>query len=762
MMKESSATQFSSAESIGPPAQAPRPPGKRAGLAAVAVAVGLVFAALSDPFLSPPDTAAYFSWGWSLATDGDFSFTNEFSAFEFPLFCVWVTAAEHVGNDWPMGSGLAWLPAMIPAAWIEAALGLALRDDSPPLLRHWIPGPLVKIAVMTGSAFGAFFVLGWAFLRIRGRFDSVSAGWALGVVIFGTPLFFYLWFGPFFSHVPAFVAAGIVLLSWDRWRGRWNPRRAFTFGIVAGWMMCIRPQTALYLIVVPLGEWLLWLQGRKAIRSGMDAEGSDTAAGEGAGVAAGEDAGEREGHGSSRGPSSGAFSGASGMAGLWGGLAAGGAGGAGLVLGFAPQLLAWWRLHGSPLALPKIEEMHWFNPRVGEMLFSDFHGLLPWTPVLALALPGLYFLCRRDRALGIPLAAAFALQLYVNAANEIWWCGGSFGNRRLVDASLILLWAYAALFWRARMGLPGSTAYSSSARPGPWARWRTRALYAAVALCCAWTLWLAAMERVGLLTLDHYIPFREDFRDALWKLAVSPGRLVERVLAGGQSLGWGYRGLFALLVAGACAASAYLAGWIENGFSAAENRMDSEYTGDIPRAAMGKKSLRLHVGVWVMAGGLALATGLALLRTPTFHPSHVDSRALPRHNAILWSNYLELGHYLLTNFRPEEAFEAFEKAEALRPTDRTARRYQAMALHAQGRWEASARKFDAVLAEAPDDAPAWREAQALCASWIHDQPEAWEPWEWMARYHARRGEHRAAAEFRAKAESLRPPRQQPR
>ena len=125
-------------------------------------------------------------------------------------------------------------------------------------------------------------------------------------------------------------------------------------------------------------------------------------------------------------------------------------------LAFLPQVLFWRKLYGNSLQMPKMEEMDWLLPRIDLTLFSTYHGLIAWSPVLLLVVPGLWFLIRENRLVGAAFAMVVAAQVYVNSANEVWWAGGSFGNRRFVDYSFIFLLAIAAccrrwrghpLFW---------------------------------------------------------------------------------------------------------------------------------------------------------------------------------------------------------------------------------------------------------------------------------------------------------------------------
>ncbi len=88
------------------------------------------------------------------------------------------------------------------------------------------------------------------------------------------------------------------------------------------------------------------------------------------------------------------------------------------------------------------------------MLFSPFHGMLFWSPILVVALAGLALLIRRQPRLGLALLAGFVLTWYINGAFKTWNTAGSFGARRFLNCTPIfvvgLACAYDAL-WRSRV-----------------------------------------------------------------------------------------------------------------------------------------------------------------------------------------------------------------------------------------------------------------------------------------------------------------------
>ena len=92
--------------------------------------------------------------------------------------------------------------------------------------------------------------------------------------------------------------------------------------------------------------------------------------------------------------------------------------------------------------------MQWGAPALAAILFSDNHGLLTWTPIVALVIAGFIPLVQRHRAIGVTAAAVFVVSWYVNAAVFDWWAGEAFGARRFLSCYPVFVLALAALFER--------------------------------------------------------------------------------------------------------------------------------------------------------------------------------------------------------------------------------------------------------------------------------------------------------------------------
>src|SRR6202045_1510606 len=75
----------------------------------------------------------------------------------------------------------------------------------------------------------------------------------------------------------------------------------------------------------------------------------------------------------------------------------------------------------------------WFSPAFLDVLFASNHGLFAWTPILLLAIVGLFFFWRREPFVGAPLVAAFLAFYFFIACYPDWAGISSYGNRFFVS-----------------------------------------------------------------------------------------------------------------------------------------------------------------------------------------------------------------------------------------------------------------------------------------------------------------------------------------
>ena len=369
-------------------------------LFAVAYGASLVLRPKPDGRIVMGDALHHYVQVRSAIFDRDLHFRNEYVRMygldgQHPE-TQWVyegTATGHVRNLMPAGPALLWAPgilAVTAVGWVLNQLGASTYP---------VDGygrVFQAVAGLTGIAAAAAGV--WlSALTSSELFGRRAAGWAALIAWLSTSALYYSVISPTYSHAASLLATSAFWYVFVRTRNEASARRYVLLGVTAGAAALMRWQDALVLAVVALD--LLWrmLHGLSARR------------GVGFGVVTV--------------------------------LAA--------AVAFLPQMVVWQTLYGQPLALPQGDGfMRWAQPALIEVLFSDWHGLLTWTPIVALALGGLAVAWRRDPLVGSAAVLFFALSWYVNAAAADWWAGEAFGARRFVSCVPVFTLGMAALIAR--------------------------------------------------------------------------------------------------------------------------------------------------------------------------------------------------------------------------------------------------------------------------------------------------------------------------
>jgi hypothetical protein len=116
-----------------------------------------------------------------------------------------------------------------------------------------------------------------------------------------------------------------------------------------------------------------------------------------------------------------------------------------------PTLVSRYVIYGNPFesGYVSLKDWAWRSPYFLAVLFSSEHGLVSWTPVIALACIGvLIFALREPRVGGAILAAMLAFYVFIACYPD--WAGiSSFGNRFFVSLTPIFIIGLAVFFSRA-------------------------------------------------------------------------------------------------------------------------------------------------------------------------------------------------------------------------------------------------------------------------------------------------------------------------
>jgi len=420
---------------------------------ALAYGAGIVAFAKPDKRIVIGDALGHYVQLRSAVFDRDLRFRNDYarmygleegSAIERSLAEPRLTPTGHTRNFMPVGPALLWAPAFLLVAagvWLANLFGAGYPLDG------YAPA-FQAAAGFTGVAAAA--AGNWLAYSTAARlFGPRAAIWATLALWLSSSAVYYSVISPTYSHAASMLAAGAFWLVWVRTIDRQTAGRYLLLGVLAGFAALMRWQDAILLLVPAFDA--LW--HRRTAGSAAAALRVLAAA-------------------------------------------------AGAAVTFLPQVAVWTVLYGKPFTVPQGSGfMRWGDPAVWPILFSDNHGLLSWTPIVALALAGFVPLVKRYRAIGIAAIAVFVVSWYVNAAVSDWWAGEAFGARRFLSCYPILVMALAALF--DRFG-------------------DRRELLAAIALgFTAYTFLLLLQYQAFMHGLRQVVPYPRGFVDLwLWRFRV--------------------------------------------------------------------------------------------------------------------------------------------------------------------------------------------------------------------------------------------------
>jgi hypothetical protein len=266
---------------------------------------------------------------------------------------------------------------------------------------------LFQCSIAIGALF--YVILGMHLLsRIALKyFSKYAVAAALGIIYLGSNLFYYTVFEPSCSHAFSFGAICIFIFLADKSLRLKTAKSFFLLVFCYSISVLIRPTNALILLLIPMlsGSWQnlrLW------ITSGFQP---------------------------------GKFIPILGIA---------------ISMLFIQSILyylqceKWWvDAYGN-------ESFYFARPEILNVLFSYRVGFFVWAPAAILAIPGIYFLWKKNSMLGAFWILFMSISVWVIAS---WWCWhyeAAFGMRSLIDYIGLIMLATAAFFsslkkWRAKI-----------------------------------------------------------------------------------------------------------------------------------------------------------------------------------------------------------------------------------------------------------------------------------------------------------------------
>ncbi len=342
-------------------------------------------------------------------------------------------------NFAPVGTAILWSPF-----YAAADIGVrAARVFGSHVPADGFSRPYVAAAAY-GSAIYGFLAILLSAAAVRRTIGG--DGWSLAAVWMGTPLVFYMYVAPGFSHAASAFAVAAFVVAWLRVRESWSWQGAAALGALAALMGMVREQDV-FIALGPAVDYTVHAL-REARRGTVP---------------------------------------------LWRSAIGAATGTAVFLVCLTPQLAAYYTLYGrfgpSPLVAGK---MDWTAPHLWQVLASLDYGYVFWTPLAVPALAGLALVAsgrvpadsRSARAattwIGVLcLLMAFG-QIYVSGSVSSW-TGSTFGQRRLVGLTVFLA-----------IGLAGLLRVAGAA-------WTRAALTGLVVVCTWWNLGLVAQFGTSLM-----------------------------------------------------------------------------------------------------------------------------------------------------------------------------------------------------------------------------------------------------------------------
>jgi hypothetical protein len=113
---------------------------------------------------------------------------------------------------------------------------------------------------------------------------------------------------------------------------------------------------------------------------------------------------------------------------------------------FLPTFITKKIIYGSYLNFGYTEHWDWRSPALLKVGFSSEHGLFSWTPIVMLAVVGLFLFRKHDRFLTFCSISVFVAYIYIIGCYENWAGLSSFGSRFFVSLTILFILGLAACF----------------------------------------------------------------------------------------------------------------------------------------------------------------------------------------------------------------------------------------------------------------------------------------------------------------------------
>jgi hypothetical protein len=304
---------------------------------------------------------------------------------------IFFTRTGHLDNHFAIGPAILWSPFLLTA---HAGVLLA-RAAGSHVAADGFSAPY-RVAMALGTACYGFLGLLLSFRLARQYCDERVAFLATLGIWWASSLPMYMYFNPSWSHAHSAFAVALFFYYWHRTRGRRTLPQWCLLGAIAGLMLDVYYANGTVLIVLAIeaaSEYRLAFRAPDWARS------------------------------------------------AWALFARHFVFAIVMIICVLPTFITRYIIYGNPFESGYVPLSQWFwrSPFLSSVLFSADHGLLVWTPILMLALAGLFIFWWRDRRLGPELVAA-VLAFYLLIACYPDWNGiSSYGNRFFVSLTILFV-----------------------------------------------------------------------------------------------------------------------------------------------------------------------------------------------------------------------------------------------------------------------------------------------------------------------------------
>jgi len=307
------------------------------------------------------------------------------------------TKTGHLPNYYPVGPAILWSPFLVVthlAVLVSIRFGAHIAGDG-----HSWP---YMAAMASGTALYGFIGL-WLSFAVARRFVKESwAFWAtVGIWFAGClPIFMYLY--PSWPHTHCVFVNSLFLFYWLRTRGTRTPRQWLLLGLLGGLMIEVHYPNVVFLLAPAyevvsayVGAWQRRFQDTRGVREALQRH----------------------------------------LLCALGGFVA-----------LLPTFITREIVFGNPFSVGAYSLWNWSSPAFGPVLFSPDHGLFVYSPIIVLAIAGLFCLARHDVVLGA-ICVSIVVSFYCIISLYPWWSGVfGLGNRYFLSLTPIFILGLACAF----------------------------------------------------------------------------------------------------------------------------------------------------------------------------------------------------------------------------------------------------------------------------------------------------------------------------